>query len=68
MAISVSQAVLDGITAVRDSGKTNMLSRDVVAQLCAEMGHDEAAEWISDHKREYAEGVFQGFEVGEEQP
>jgi hypothetical protein len=63
MPIKVSRAVLDGITAVRDSGKTNMLDRNSVAKLCSDMGYYEAALWVNDNKKEYAEGIFNGFEV-----
>jgi hypothetical protein len=66
MAINVPKAVLDGITAVRDSGDTNMLARDEVARLCSKMGFHEAAFWVTSHKSEYSHGVFQGFQVAEE--
>ena len=61
--VKVLQDVLEGITAVRDSGLTNMLARDMVARLAEQMGHHEAAQWVRAHPREYAEGVLlQGFE------
>ncbi len=63
MPIKVSQAVFDGITAVRDSGKTNMFDRPMVARLCMDMGFHEAALWVNDNKKEYANGIFQGFEA-----
>jgi len=66
MAIKVPKAVLDGITAVRDGGGTNMLARDEVARLCSEMGFHEAALWVAEHKKEYSHGVFQGFQATEE--
>ena len=63
MPIKVSQAVFDGITAVRDSGKTNMFDRPVVARLCMDMGYHEAALWVNDNKTEYANSIFQGLEA-----
>jgi hypothetical protein len=63
MPVKVTKTVLDGITDVRDSGKTNMLDRNTVAKLCSDMGYYDAALWINDNKREYSEGVFNGFEV-----
>ena len=58
----VPNEVLKGVIAVRDSGLTNMLDRPVVVQLAAEMGFDEAAHWIKTRRKEYAEGIFCGFE------
>ncbi len=60
--IKVPNEVLKGIIAIRDSGLTNMLDRPVVVQLAAEMGYDEVARWIKACPREYAQGVFQGFD------
>ena len=65
--VKVTRRVLEGIKAVRDSGLTNILARPVVVELAAQMGFEEAARWIEAHNREYAEGVFRGFEPeGEE--
>ena len=60
--IKVPNEVLKGIIAVRDSGLTNMLDRPVVVQLAAEMRFEKAARWVETHRKEYAEGVFCGFE------
>ena len=60
---NVSQNVYDGIMAVRDGGLTNMLDRNMVINLCEEMGYDEAAEWVKLNKSSYASGIFEGFEV-----
>lgn len=62
-AIAIPKAVLEGITAVRDCGATNMLDRPRVISLLDEMGFDEAAQWVRDHKKEYSHGIFQGFTV-----
>ena len=64
--VRVPAEVLDGLEAVRSSNLTNMLDRPMVAKLAAEMGFFETTEWIMDHRKEYAEGIFRGFEVDEE--
>ena len=63
--IRVPKHVLDGLEAVRQSGLTNMLDRPVVARLAEEMGFEGAARWVEAHRKEYAEGIFRGFEAAE---
>jgi len=65
--IKVPKDVLDGLEAVRLSGLTNMMDRPVVARLADEMGFDTAAEWVEAHRKEYAEGIFRGFEAEEDE-
>jgi hypothetical protein len=65
--IRVPKDVLDGLEAVRQSGLTNMLDRPVVTRLAEEMGFDAAAEWIEAHRKEYAAGIFRGFEAEEDE-
>ena len=62
----VSEAVLEGIEAVRESGLTNMLDRPVVIRLARELGYEESAKWVEEHRKEYAEAIFGGFEAAEE--
>ncbi len=64
--ISIPRDVFEGLEAVRKSNLTNMLDRPMVAKLAAEMGFFETTEWLMDHRKEYAEGIFRGFEVDEE--
>ncbi|HUT36143.1 MAG TPA: DUF5049 domain-containing protein [Planctomycetota bacterium] len=64
--VRVPRKVFDGLEAVRTSGLTNMLDRPVVARLASEFSFGEAARWIEAHRKEYAEGIFRGFEVIEE--
>ena len=66
MPIAISKSVMEALEAVRLSGATNMLDRPRVIELLDEMGFDEAAEWVRNHKSEYSHGVFQGFQVAEE--
>jgi hypothetical protein len=61
--IPIPALVWQGIDAVRLSGLTNMLDRLVVARLAGELGWPDAARWIEEHPKEYAEGVFRGFIV-----
>jgi hypothetical protein len=64
--VRVPQGVLDGLEAVRTSGLTNMLDRPVIAELAREFGFEKAARWIKTRRKEYAEGLFHGFEAEEE--
>ena len=41
-------------------------TRPVVAQLAREFGFDEAARWVEDHRGQYAEAIFRGFETTED--
>jgi hypothetical protein len=61
--IPVPAAVWQGVDAVRLSGLTNMLDRPAVVRIAGELGFPEAARWITTHPRDYAEGVFRGFEA-----
>ena len=65
--VTVPRAVLDGLEAVRQSGVVNMLDRPVVARLASEFGFERAARWVETHRKEYAEGIFSGFEATEEE-
>jgi hypothetical protein len=65
MPIVIPKGVFEGILAVRDSGGTNMLNRPRVIELLEDMGFDEGAEWVSNHKSEYSLGIFQGFQPDE---
>ena len=60
----IPSEVLQGIEAVRRSGKTNMLDRNAVARIALELGHVDAAFWIDDkaNHKTYAEGIFRGFD------
>jgi len=63
MSIEIPKEVFDGLEAVRQSGATNMFDRPRVIELLEAMGFDEAAEWVSEHRNEYANGIFQGFQA-----
>ena len=61
--IAIPPVVLKGIEAVRRSGRTNMLDRPAVAAIALELGHIDAAFWLTDkaNHKTYAEGIFRGF-------
>jgi len=59
--IPVPKNILLGIETVRNSGLTNMLMRPVVIELARELRFPEAAEWIENNRKLYAEGIFKGF-------
>ena len=63
--VKVPSEVLKGLMAVRESGLTNMFDRPVVIRIAEEMGFEEAADWVETHRKEYAEGIFRGFEAEE---
>jgi hypothetical protein len=62
--VTVSNAVYEGIEAVRDSGMFNMLDLPAVAGLARQMGFDDAADWLNNRSNHpaYAQGIFRGFE------
>jgi len=57
--------VLEGLEAVRLSGKTNMLDAPRVIELAFEMEHFATALWVHENRKQYAEGIFRGFEATE---
>lgn len=58
--VPVPAAVYEGLEAVRLSGGTNMFDRPRVIELAEMMGYDETAEWVRDHRSEYARLLFAG--------
>lgn len=59
--VEVPADVLEGLEAVRLSGKTNMLDAPRVTELAHEMGHYTTALWVHENRGLYAHGIFQGF-------
>lgn len=59
--VVVPADVLEGLEAVRLSGKTNMLDVNRVIELALQMGRADAAMWVYDHRKLYVAGVFAGF-------
>ena len=62
--VKIPAEVLEGIEAVRVSGRTNMLDRPAVAAIALELGYVDAAFWLEDkaNHKAYATGIFHGFE------
>ena len=65
MTVRIPRLVYEGIEAVRQSGRTNMLDRTTVQRLCMKLSYYNAVVWLELNKREYAKGIFEGFEVEE---
>lgn len=63
--VRVPADVLEGLEAVRLSGKTNMLDAPRVIELAYEMEHYATALWVHENRKQYAEGIFRGFEAAE---
>jgi hypothetical protein len=52
--------LMEILETIRQSGATNMLDVPAVAGLATQMGETEVADWIDNHRREYAEIIFHG--------
>jgi len=63
MPIKVSKEVLQGLEKARTNGRYNMLDYPRVVELLKELGCKEAYEWAKANKKQYCEGIFQGFEA-----
>ena len=63
--VVVTADVLEGLEAVKLSGKTNMLDAPRVIELALQMGHVDTAMWVYDDRKSYVAGVFAGFIVDE---
>jgi hypothetical protein len=63
--VPVPSSVMDGILAVRASGKTNMLDLPEVVRIAVELDFVDAAMWIESNRTLYGHGVFCGFKVTE---
>jgi hypothetical protein len=45
--------VIDALEEVRNSGETNMMDYPMVTVLALQYGHDEAAIWLRDNKKQF---------------
>lgn len=59
--IPVPAEVLEGLQAVRLSGRTNMFDIDQVIRLAAESGDHKTALWVYENRSGYANGILRGF-------
>ena len=60
--VKVTQAVYDGLEAVRKSGKTNMFDYNQVCVIANMLDFSETVVWLTANKKVYSAGVFRGFE------
>ena len=61
--VEVPREVLEGLEAVRASGLTNMLARNVVLKLAGELGFEESADWMRKNPKLYARAIFHGLRI-----
>jgi hypothetical protein len=64
--VIVNAEVFEGLEAVRRSGITNMFDRPRVIEIAEMMGYDETEEWLTSNRNLYSQGLFQGFQVVED--
>lgn len=61
--VKVSEKVLEGLNAVRESGLTNMFNSTAVKDIASQLGYKETADWVLTNRGLYTTGVMQGFEA-----
>ena len=61
--VPIPAEVIEGLEAVRLSGKTNMFDVSAVINLALDMGYAITATWIEENRWLYAWGILIGFEV-----
>ncbi|MGQ9555300.1 MAG: hypothetical protein ACUVWR_14465 [Anaerolineae bacterium] len=61
--VRVPEAVLDGLTAIRESGFADLRDIPLAMDFLTRWGEDEAAKWVWTHQRQYHEGIARGFEA-----
>lgn len=59
--VPIPEDVFQGLEAMRQEGRTNMLDYPVVIRLARAAGHHAAAEWITMNVALYSAGLFRGF-------
>ncbi len=55
-----SEHLMDVLETIRQSGATNMLDVPVVAEIAENIGEPEIADWIRNHRNDYAGIVLNG--------
>ena len=58
----MNETIRKQIMAIRDSGETNMLDTRMVQVIANRMGFYELVVYLEEHKREYANFIFTGWE------
>lgn len=64
--VPVSQRILDTITEIRDSGKTNMFDYKTVQYFANELECFSTVCWIQNNVKLYGQGISKGFKVTKE--
>jgi hypothetical protein len=59
--VRVSAGVLEGLEAVKHSGKTNMIDTREVQALAYIMGYQDTAWWVEYYPNLYVAGLIHGF-------
>lgn len=65
--ISVPRPVYLGLEAIRLSGLINMFNCLGVIKLADHMGFQETAEWIRDHRQDFAQLLIHGVVIEKEE-
>ena len=63
--VFVSERVLDGLEAVRESGETNMFDYNAAIMIASKLGYDDTVEWMLNNKEGYLHGIMVGFKMEE---
>lgn len=63
MAVKVSQDVLEGLEAARDSGEYNMFDFNGVQVWLSDNDYYATVVWLEENKKDYGRGIFEGFEA-----
>lgn len=64
---TLPRAVFQALERVRESGVTNMLDRRAVQEYADANYDDETVIWIEENPELYTQGVFIGFEPGQDE-
>ena len=63
MPVKVSAKVLEGLDAIRKSGRINMFDYWGVMRLADQSNYAATFSWMYCHQQDYIRGIFEGFEV-----
>ena len=58
----MTEKVKEQILAIRDTGLTNMFDVPAVQRIAFDLGYYELVDWLTDHKKEYANFIMTGEE------
>ena len=58
----MTNMIREQILSVRDTGLTNMFDVPAVQRIAFDLGSYELVDWLTDHKKEYANFIMTGEE------